>query len=474
MTTAKSGWFVHSSHRHVASLRRKSPEPSIEVHPALAEKHGLMAGGWAIVSTRSGSVRLQVRFNPALDARVAVSEFGWWEDCPPLGRTSSDRPGGLSSNINEILWDDRRDPVSGSVPLRATLCNVKPDAADLGRWNGQRRFTVRSVTMETAEVASLEFAPADGGSVPEFLPGQHCRLRLTPNGLSRTYSLTSVGDNCRSLSIAVRKVPIDGANSPETRLSHACHRLKPGDDVWLEPPNGVFCPPLSGPRPLVFVAAGIGITPFMGYLETLEAKAATIPDPARVLLLYGCRDGRQNAFIGRLRELSRSLPQLQLITAFSRPHASDVEGVHYDYKGRLDLAPIAELTAQRPLVYVCGSEGFVTETKSRIAALGVPSFDIFGESFISPVAVPPTLGPKMIRIAGSSESFLWSPDQGSILDAGEKAGIAMPSGCRVGQCESCLVTVVDGQFVHLTPAELEERQCLTCSAVPLSQLVIAF
>jgi anaerobic selenocysteine-containing dehydrogenase/ferredoxin-NADP reductase len=478
LTTAKSGWFVHSSHRHVASLRRKSPEASIEIHPALAESCRLDVGSWAIVSTRSGSVRLQVRFNDALDERVAVSEYGWWEDCPPLGRNSEDpsrsKFGRLSSNINEILSDDARDPVSGSTPLRATLCSIRPDTkANRGRWVGQRRFVVRSATPESDDVMSLEFSPTDGGPVAEFLPGQHCQVRLAPDGLSRAYSLTGVADRNVSLSVAVRKAPFDSRQPPEGHLSHAFHRLKPGDQIWLDAPNGVFCPPLSGARPLIFLAAGIGITPFVGHVETLAAKLDTIADPVRILLMYGCRSGSQNPFGARLRALSRTLPQLQLVTAFSRPDRQDIEGEHYDYKGRLDIAPIAGLLPQRPLVYLCGAEGFVTETKRRIADLGVPSFDIFAESFVSPVAVPPTLEPRTIRIAGSERSFVWVPDQGTILDAAEKAGISLPSGCRVGQCESCAVTVVEGQFAHLSATDTEEKKCLTCCAVPLSPLVIA-
>ncbi|MBF3061554.1 hypothetical protein HKW90_44965, partial [Pseudomonas aeruginosa] len=41
LSTAKSGWFVHSSWRHVASLRRKSPDPAVEISPHLAAQRGL-------------------------------------------------------------------------------------------------------------------------------------------------------------------------------------------------------------------------------------------------------------------------------------------------------------------------------------------------------------------------------------------------------------------------------------------------
>ncbi|MER5727257.1 2Fe-2S iron-sulfur cluster-binding protein [Streptomyces sp. NPDC002138] len=48
----------------------------------------------------------------------------------------------------------------------------------------------------------------------------------------------------------------------------------------------------------------------------------------------------------------------------------------------------------------------------------------------------------------------------------------MPSGCRVGQCESCVTQVVRGAVTHLvTPSEdLPEDQCLTCRSVPAGDL----
>src|SRR5690606_39737025 len=46
-------------------------------------------------------------------------------------------------NINAVLHDDARDPVSGSVPLRAIVCDIRRDGvASRGVWSGQRRFVV--------------------------------------------------------------------------------------------------------------------------------------------------------------------------------------------------------------------------------------------------------------------------------------------------------------------------------------------
>ncbi|WP_423959920.1 2Fe-2S iron-sulfur cluster-binding protein [Bradyrhizobium sp.] len=49
----------------------------------------------------------------------------------------------------------------------------------------------------------------------------------------------------------------------------------------------------------------------------------------------------------------------------------------------------------------------------------------------------------------------------------------MPTGCRVGQCESCVVGLMEGEVAHLAASEdIGEGQCLTCQAVPLTRLVL--
>ncbi|MFD6874146.1 MULTISPECIES: 2Fe-2S iron-sulfur cluster-binding protein [unclassified Streptomyces] len=50
----------------------------------------------------------------------------------------------------------------------------------------------------------------------------------------------------------------------------------------------------------------------------------------------------------------------------------------------------------------------------------------------------------------------------------------MPSGCRVGQCESCARTVLAGAAAHLvTPSDdLPDTDVLTCRSVPTSDLVL--
>lgn len=47
-----------------------------------------------------------------------------------------------------------------------------------------------------------------------------------------------------------------------------------------------------------------------------------------------------------------------------------------------------------------------------------------------------------VTFARSGRSATWRKNDGPLLALGEAAGVAMPSGCRVGQCESCACTVL--------------------------------
>ncbi len=473
LTTAKSGWFVHSSHRAVATLRRKSPDPAVEVSPRLAAKRGLAEGDWAILETLGGKVTLRVRFNHGLDDRVVVAEFGWWEGCEALSREGTDAVGSLSSSINAVLSDAHRDPVSGSVPLRAVLCELRSHAlANRGRWSGERRFVVTSARAEGPEVMVLELAPGDGGHLPSFRPGQHVVLRVPDGLMKRSYSLIGCGAASDVLPIAVRRQGSLGKGGAGRSLSRRLHGARAGDEVLLEQPCGIFTPPTEVDRPLVFLAAGIGVTPFLSHLEALAAQTANVSSP-EVLLFHGCRSGAEHPFASRLAELDARLPRLRRVTAYSAPLASDRPGQDFDHPGRIDVTSVAALVDRRPLVYLCGSPGFVSSLTARVRQLGVPAFDILAEAFASPAPVPSDLTPRFIRFAGSDKSFLWSRDAGSVLDAAQAAGLALPSGCRVGQCGSCSLRIVRGQVAHLGGIESQPDHCLTCQAVPLSELTLA-
>jgi anaerobic selenocysteine-containing dehydrogenase len=125
LTCAKSTQFCETQHRGLPSLRRRQRDPEIELHPAAAAERGIEAGDWVTVETPEGSVRARAAFNEFLAPGVACGQHGWWEACPQIGAPGYDPFSSDGANFNLIIGNAAIDPVSGSVPHRAYLCEIR-------------------------------------------------------------------------------------------------------------------------------------------------------------------------------------------------------------------------------------------------------------------------------------------------------------------------------------------------------------
>ena len=130
LTCAKSLWFCETQHRNVASLRSRVPDPQVELHPATAGERGISAGDWVRIETPYGTIRARARFNASLDPQVVCGQHGWWQACAELGLPDYPPFGPGSANLNLVLRQTPSDPVSGSSPLRASMCDVALLAAE--------------------------------------------------------------------------------------------------------------------------------------------------------------------------------------------------------------------------------------------------------------------------------------------------------------------------------------------------------
>ncbi len=125
LTTAKVVQFCHSQHRSLPRLRRHSPDPQIELHPAAAEARGIKSDDWVVVETPQATMRARARLNSSLAPDVVCAQFGWWQPCEPLGLEGYAADGPASANYNNLIDPDAADPISGTVALRSYLCQVR-------------------------------------------------------------------------------------------------------------------------------------------------------------------------------------------------------------------------------------------------------------------------------------------------------------------------------------------------------------
>lgn len=479
LTSAKSGYFVHSQQRSITSLRRRSPEPAVDMSPRAAELRGIAEGQWVQLATARGSIRMRARFDASLHPAVVVAEYGWWQAAPDLALPGADPLGSRGSNINGLVDHTVTDPISGSVPLRSSVCEIRPlpSGTDPG-WTGTRPFTVTAVASEGAGVRTLALTPADGGPLPDYRPGQHLTVRAddgagpvgTTGPEARSYSLTgpAVHAGRTAYHLGIRHVP-DGAFS-----TYVHQRLGVGDRLHLAAPDGVFAVPTDTDRPVVLLAGGIGITPFLSYLETLAATGGTVPE---VVLHYGVAHSGDHPYRARLRELRRRIPALRLVTHYARPGAADIVGRDHDVAGYVTADHVdPALIRDRARFYLCGPAAMTDALTEGLRRRGVPRFEIFSERFrpaVRKVAVPDDAA-YTVRFRRSGTEATWTKQDGTLLALAEKAGLTPRSGCRVGQCESCATPVLEGAVTHLVqPSEdLPEGECLTCQSIPAGDVTL--
>jgi len=126
MTNAKLPQYLHSQHRGVAAIRRTHADPTIEIHPETAAMNGVTHGAWVFVETPRGRVRARADVTDAIAPGTVCAYHGWWEACEPLDRPALDPYSEAGANVNLLVHDDLRDPVSGALPHRSTLCRIVP------------------------------------------------------------------------------------------------------------------------------------------------------------------------------------------------------------------------------------------------------------------------------------------------------------------------------------------------------------
>ena len=115
--------YYHSSGRQIKPLRKRLPDPEIEVHPEAAQRENIEEGDWVWVETpqvKGERVRLKVKFASGLDPRIVHAQHGWW-----FPENPAPDHGCFESNIDVVLSDDPpREKICGSVPTRGTLCKI--------------------------------------------------------------------------------------------------------------------------------------------------------------------------------------------------------------------------------------------------------------------------------------------------------------------------------------------------------------
>lgn len=297
-------------------------------------------------------------------------------------------------------------------------------------WSARElRGRVLEVRKETADSATLVIKPGWGFDWA-FEPGQYIGIGVLVDGRWhwRSYSLTSppnwsddpAARGKRLISIAVKAMP-EGLLS-----SHLVNGVTPGTVVRLAAPQGGFVLPSPPPAKVLFLTAGSGITPVMSMLRALDRRDVF----SDVVHVHSARTADDVMFGAELTALAERHPGFT-----SHLHLT---GVH----GKLELADLDTLFPdwRERQTWACGPAGMLDDIEKHWAAAGlagklnVERFEVERSAVGEGGTVTFARSDRSTVVDGAT----------SLLEAGEAAGVRMPFGCRMGICQTCVLTITAG------------------------------
>ncbi|MDH6258340.1 PDR/VanB family oxidoreductase [Bradyrhizobium sp. BR13661] len=298
------------------------------------------------------------------------------------------------------------------------------------------KTVVAGIEAAGTDIKLFTLADPDQWELPPFKPGAHIDLHL-PNGLVRTYSLCNEpADNTRYV-IAVKR-EVDGRGG-----SRALHDdIRVGDVIGVSLPRGGLEPSVEISRH-VFVAGGIGVTPFLSRARHL----ATMGNTDFMLHLIVREEVPLAAYLIPLIDEGRVV-------------------VHRTSRaGRPDLAGLIGDIDPRTLVACCGPEAMTDDFEHATATW--PSANVHVERFVAPPPmIDPDAKPFTLRLARSGTEIQVRAGE-TMLAALQEGGIDVAASCCGGICGACKVGWIEGKPVHrdrILSAYDRERFLMVCVA----------
>jgi len=310
---------------------------------------------------------------------------------------------------------------------------------------------VTEIRYEAAGVSSYILRREDGTALPCAAPGSHVDLHL-PNGLIRSYSISNANMDHGAYRLTVAHKPA-GVGSKYLRDA-----VRVGDTLLASQPSNNF--PLADQADLsIFIAGGIGITPFMPMMAALNSAGR------RWRLIYCAKTAASAPLRDEVEQLGS--------TGFGEVawHLTAHSGGQ-----RLDLKAVTAGAAPGAHLYCCGPRGMLSDFLAAVSLHGLRSDQVHVEYFANETEAF-TEGGFTVVLHRSGKELLVKSGQ-TILEAVEAAGVQVPQSCLEGLCGSCETPVLEGVPDHRDMV-LSERDkqagrtmMICCSGAKTGRLVL--
>lgn len=247
---------------------------------------------------------------------------------------------------------------SGLILIAAAIIGVSSYLYSMFGMNKKTGLKYKIVSANKLERAT-ELVLSPIAEKLEFMPGQFAFLEIQGKTWNEphpfTISSATSDDNLRfTLKVLgdwTRKIRDD---------------LEAGGEVIIRGPYGRFNSAKAGNKQ-VWVAGGIGITPFLSKLRSIKKD-----DPREITLLYGVREQKEALFFDELKKLCKALPKTNIILLESnKGQFANVK----DMKARLK-SPLSSYD-----YFLCGPKPMLNAVKKDLKIEGVTRDKIHSEAF---------------------------------------------------------------------------------------------
>lgn len=202
----------------------------------------------------------------------------------------------------------------------------------------------------------------------EYISGQFTQMQLPldhpdTRGSKHWFTISSSPTEAM-IAITTKFAPNHGST-----FKHALEKLKPGAKLNLADPMGDFVLPKNKSMPLLFVAGGIGITPYRSIIKWLVDTG----ERRDIHLVYGVRDKRELAFLDLFKQYDMKFT----------PIVTEPDSGWKGEKGLLSAKRILELAGEKSnrLIYISGPEPMVEKFVDDLDKLNVPKSRLVTDYF---------------------------------------------------------------------------------------------
>jgi predicted ferric reductase len=241
------------------------------------------------------------------------------------------------------------------------------------------KFFVKSLKKETADTFTLTLRQE---KPLIFRAGQFCFLRLQKDSLHARHPFT--------IASAPGQKDLEFTIKNSGRFTASATRLRKGERVMVDGPFGQFYL-RDGKQPLVFIAGGVGITPFMSILRErllTSKQQGTNNSPKihragrKITLLYGSRTYNDIIFREEIDRIRAPWFKKRYLLSQEKTKAS--AKLRKDcLSGYIDEKVIRRFVPEpaEALFYICGPEALKKSVQTVLRRLKVPRQAIFFEDF---------------------------------------------------------------------------------------------